>query len=78
MKLFDSLIFRLCDALGYAPCELAFRADCRGPFAWAYRAGCWCYDRASDAGLRCGAPVENPAHGMRDGEPMYVEARANA
>ena len=34
--------------LGYALCELAFKTGCRGPFAWAYRAGCWCYFKADD------------------------------
>jgi hypothetical protein len=36
------------EVLGYALCELAFKADCRGPFALAYRAGCWCYGKADD------------------------------
>ena len=31
------------ETLGYLLCELAFKTDCCGPFALAYRAGCWCY-----------------------------------
>ena len=38
--------FRFCDGLGYVLCELAFKTDCRGPFAFAYRAGCWFYGKA--------------------------------
>jgi hypothetical protein len=37
---------RLLDALGWMLCELAFRMDCCSPFAWCYRAGCWCYGKA--------------------------------
>jgi hypothetical protein len=37
----------ICEILGYALCELAFKTDCRGPFAYAYRAGCWCYGKAA-------------------------------
>jgi len=37
------------DALGYLFCELAFKTDCRGPFAYCYRLGCWFYG-LSDAG----------------------------
>jgi hypothetical protein len=36
------------ETLGWALCELAFKTDCRGLFAWAYRAGCWCYSQADD------------------------------
>ena len=35
--------------LGYALCELAFKTDCCGPFAYAYRAGCWFYGKAGNA-----------------------------
>ena len=42
------LKFEFWDTLGYVFCELAFKTDCRGPFAYAYRAGCWCYGRADD------------------------------
>jgi hypothetical protein len=45
---FDRLAYRLADALGYLLCELAFKADCRGPFAWCYRAGCWFYSKADN------------------------------
>jgi hypothetical protein len=38
----------VCEGLGYALCELAFKTDCRGPFAWAYRAGCWFYGKADE------------------------------
>jgi len=36
----------ICESLGYALCELAFKTGCRGPFASAYRAGCWFYFKA--------------------------------
>ena len=36
------------ETLGYALCELAFKTDCWGPFAYAYRAGCWCYGKSED------------------------------
>ena len=36
------------DSLGWVLCELAFKTGCRGPIAFAYRAGCWCYGRADD------------------------------
>ncbi len=45
----DRLTYRLSDALGYLLCELAFKADCRGPFAWCYRVGCWFYSKADAA-----------------------------
>jgi hypothetical protein len=38
------------DTLGYLLCELAFKTDCRGPFAWCYRLGCWFYSKAPDTG----------------------------
>jgi hypothetical protein len=41
--------FYLCDLLGYALCELAFKTDCRGPFAYAYRAGCWFYGKSESS-----------------------------
>lgn len=40
--------YEVWDGLGYLLCELAFKTGCRGPFAHAYRAGCWCYGRADD------------------------------
>jgi hypothetical protein len=40
--------YLLFESLGYALCELAFKTDCWGPFAYAYRAGCWCYGKAED------------------------------
>jgi hypothetical protein len=70
--MFDRIIFLLLDALGYLLCELAFKTDCRGPFAHAYRAGCWFYGHGTDAGVRSGDLIENP--GIRPGldEPLYV------
>jgi hypothetical protein len=44
-----SITSRFFGALGYWLCELAFKTDCRGPFALAYRAGFWCYARADVA-----------------------------
>lgn len=37
---------RIFEALGWVLCEAAFRTGCRGPMAFAYRAGCWCYGQA--------------------------------
>jgi hypothetical protein len=34
------------EMLGWILCELAFKTDCRGPFAYSYRAGCWSYGKA--------------------------------
>jgi hypothetical protein len=72
----DPVIFRVGDTLGYGLCELAFKTDCRGPFAPAYRAGCWFYGKAGDAGIRCGALVRNPAFGEGDDQPLYIEVRS--
>jgi hypothetical protein len=60
------------DALGYPFCELAFKADCHGPFLHSYRLGCWLYEQATDAGVRCGQPGPNPAFGRGSDEPRYV------
>jgi hypothetical protein len=68
----DRAMFRTCETLGHSLCELAFRTDCRGPFAWAYRAGCWCYGKATDAGIRCGALVANPRFRAGGDEPLYI------
>ncbi|MDP2411386.1 MAG: hypothetical protein Q8M26_14010 [Pseudolabrys sp.] len=68
----DRARFWICDILGYALCELAFKTGCCGPFAWSYRAGCWFYGQATDAGLRCGALVNNPAFGAARDQPLYV------
>jgi hypothetical protein len=38
----------ICESLGFALCELAFEADCRGVFAFAYSAGCRCYLKADE------------------------------
>lgn len=46
------LKFELWNSLGWLLCELAFKTGCRGPFAYAYRAGSWCYGRADDFDLR--------------------------
>lgn len=70
--LLDRLTYRAGDVLGYLFCELAFKADCRGPFAYAYRLGCWFYGLAADAGLRCGKLVHNPAFGRGEDQPLYV------
>jgi hypothetical protein len=70
--MFDHFIHRLFDGLGWLLCELAFKTDCRGPFAWSYRAGCWLYATATDAGVRCGDLVENPKFSPGSGEPLYV------
>jgi hypothetical protein len=72
----DRIVFRTFDALGYLLCELAFRTDCRGPFALAYRAGCRCYGVARDRGIRCGELVPNPAYRAGGDEPMYVRRPA--
>jgi len=42
----DRVRYEVFERLGWLLCELAFKTDCRGPFALAYRAGCWCYGKA--------------------------------
>ncbi|MGC1779911.1 MAG: hypothetical protein WBB34_18410 [Xanthobacteraceae bacterium] len=69
---FDRLIYRLGDALGYSLCELAFKTSCRGPFAWSYRAGCWCYGKATDAGVRSGDLVVDAQFRPGGDAPLYV------
>jgi hypothetical protein len=39
---------RLYQALGWLFCEIAFKADCRGLFAYSYRLGCWFYDQTGE------------------------------
>jgi hypothetical protein len=68
----DRVSFCLFDALGYSLCELAFKADCRGPFVWAYRAGCWFYGHGTDSGIRSGDLIENPGFRPGSNEPLYV------
>jgi hypothetical protein len=41
-------VYSICESIGYVLCELAFRTDCRGPFALAYRAGCWFYLKSAE------------------------------
>ena len=72
MNMLDRFIYRLCDALGWLLCELAFKTDCRGPFAWCYRAGCRFYANATLAGIRSGDLVKNPAFCPGSDEPFYV------
>jgi hypothetical protein len=60
------------EALGYFFCELAFKADCRGPFALSYRLGCWFYSRATDAGLRSGDLIINAEFQLGSDLPLYV------
>jgi hypothetical protein len=55
------LMSRFCDVAGYVLCELAFKADCRGPFAWAYRLGCWFYGIGGDAVLQSGTEHRDEA-----------------
>jgi hypothetical protein len=38
----------MCEGLGWLLCELAFKTGCRGPFAYAYRAGCWFYGKSDN------------------------------
>lgn len=68
----DRAIYEIGERLGYALCELAFKTGCCGPFSYAYRAGCWFYGKALDAGIRSGALIENPAYRGEIGEPMYI------
>jgi hypothetical protein len=35
--------YEITDWLGWFFCELAFKTDCFGPFAYAYRLGNWFY-----------------------------------
>jgi hypothetical protein len=69
----DRLTFHIGERLGWLLCELAFRCECRGPFAGAYRAGCRIYRIADDAGIRCGELVENPNYRPGCDQPMYVD-----
>ena len=68
----DGFVYRLFDALGWLLCELAFKIDCRGPFAWSYLAGCQLYRNATAAGIRRGDLVKNPAFRPGSDEPLYV------
>jgi hypothetical protein len=68
----DRFVYRLFDALGWLLCELAFKIDCRGPFALSYRVGCQLYGKATAAGIRCGDLVKNPAFRPGSDEPLYV------
>lgn len=70
--LLDRTKYRLGEALGYLFCEVAFKTDCRDPFQCSYRLGCWLYGIATEAGIRCGAVVENPAFGRELDEPFYI------
>jgi hypothetical protein len=70
--LLDRIKYRLGEALGYLFCELAFKTDCRGLFQYFYRLGCWLYDIATDAGVRCGELVQNPAFGHELDQPFYI------
>jgi hypothetical protein len=74
--MFDRIIYRFSDTLGYLLCELAFKTHCRGPFASAYRAGCWFYGQSTEPGLRCGALIDNPAYRQGGDEPLYIERRS--
>lgn len=58
--------------LGYAFCELAFKTHCWGPFAWAYRAGCWFYGNATEARIRSGVLIENPLFRSGGDQPHYI------
>jgi hypothetical protein len=71
------LIWRAVGWVGFALCEAAFRADCRGPFGWLYRAGCAAYGAECDLGVRWGFLAKNPRFGQTD-EPFYVEAESIA
>jgi hypothetical protein len=70
--MFGRSVYRLSDIIGYLLCELAFKTNCGGPFAWAYRLGCRFYGQATEAGIRCGELVENPAFLADSNEPFYV------
>lgn len=70
--LFDWMKYRLGEVFGYLFCELAFKTECRGPFQYSYRLGCWLYGLATEAGIRCGALVANPAFGRELDEPFYI------
>jgi hypothetical protein len=72
MKAIDQLTFLYCDMAGNALCEVAFRTHCWGPFAWAYRAGCWFNGKAGELGIRSGELVPNPGCGPGGRRPMYL------
>jgi len=69
------LAFHALDWLAWALCEAAFRADCRGPFAWLYRWGCALYGANTDWGLRRGFLMTNPGVGGT-GAPLYIKRTA--
>jgi hypothetical protein len=68
----DRWTFWICDGLGWLFCELAFKTGCRGPFAYAYRAGCWFYGKADEPGIRSGELVPNAKYRPGGDEPLYV------
>jgi hypothetical protein len=68
----DRLTYRWGEALGYLFCEIAFKTDCRGPFRYSYRLGCWLYGQATDAGIRRGELVRNPTFGRGMDQPLYT------
>jgi hypothetical protein len=69
----DRAHYWICEMLGYALCELAFKTHCWGPFTYAYRAGCWFYGNSTDAGIRCGALIANPAYRAGGDQPLYIQ-----
>jgi hypothetical protein len=72
MKTIDCITFHVCEELGYFFCELAFKTHCWGPFAWAYRAGCWFYGKADEPGMRSGELVPNPAYRPGGEQPTHL------
>lgn len=48
MTMLGRAAYWICEGIGWLLCELAFKTDCRGPFVYAYRMGCWFYGGADD------------------------------
>jgi hypothetical protein len=69
----DRASYELFERLGWLLCELAFKTHCFGALALAYRAGCWCYGKSTEPGVRCGALLPNPRYGTSDDEPIYIQ-----
>lgn len=72
MKIIDRITFHVCETLGYALCEPAFKTHCWGPFSFAYRVGCWFYGKADEPGIRSEELVPNPNYRPGGEGPMYL------
>lgn len=67
------LLYRILGSTAWVLCEIAFKTDCWGPFAWFYRAGCYVYHLEIVFGERHGFLVPNPRAHETD-QPRLIEA----